>query len=130
MVLKGGDLHPTTIRLKSRQNDRLEAHAESVGKSKAEVVREALANHLPEESESHSLPEDPELREVYLWLRERTDEHNNINAGQAINELSQVHGMKEDFVKLALLDPLVRTGWIDANFGTIHVNDRAVVDDD
>jgi len=111
-------------RLVARANDqlieRVEEFARTHGLSKSEVIRRSITAFLPDEGEDG--PVDPEIREVYGWLEQWSDDRNRIVGKQALNELTQRLSMPKRFVKSGYLDPLKREGWIDTpQMGVIRV---------
>lgn len=86
--------------------------------SESQVLRRALYNYLPNEEGG---PSDPELREVYCWLRERADSKGEVGAQEALSGLAQNLSIAEEFVKKNRLSPLRHKNWIQPTFGTIRV---------
>ena len=86
-----------------------------------------LQPFLPEDDPTQ-VPDDPELRSVYLWLKRRANPQNGVVSGtQVINDLSQNKGMKAPHIKARFLEPLRNDGWIVAKRGRIYI--PAVRDD-
>lgn len=109
-----------TFRASDQLIGRVEEFAREHGMSKSEVMRRSLGEYLPDEGAGG--PADPELRNVYNWLRERSNDRNLIAGKDALGDLSQNLSMNKRFVKSGYLDPLRRDGWIETpNMGVIRV---------
>lgn len=113
-------------RIETRVSDNLfeavEDYKEQTGLAKAEILRRSLEYYLPEIDIGRT-PEDPDLRDVYLWLLENSGEGNSIPADVAISELSQRLSKRESIVKRVHLTQLRRGDWIDVSMGVIHVRE-------
>lgn len=98
--------------------ERVEEFADAHDVSKSEVIRRSIKHYLPE-AETVG-PEDPGLREVYHWLRERTDPSGYVSTS-IINDLAQQQGMAAEHLKEAKLRPLANRAWIDPKHTKIRV---------
>lgn len=112
-------------RVDASMKERVEEFAEDHGMNQSEVLREALGDYLPDDGLDIETPDDRDLRETYLWLRERADPDTMHVPSDAIGELAQHVGTKKKVVKRTRLKPLARRGWIDPQFGYIKVVEYA-----
>lgn len=69
-------------------------------------------------------PSDPQLREVYVWLHDRSDHRGRVPSTESISDLAQKLSMKEKYVKNSRLKPLERADWIRPNYTYIEVIER------
>lgn len=112
-----------TVRCESDLIERVETFAADHDRTKSEIVRTALYEFLPDDPD-RNVPTDPKLRQVYLWLRERSDNRNLVPGPSALSKLAQKHQMDQEFIKHAYLRPLERDEWIVPKNGNIFVVEK------
>lgn len=117
----GGEHSGTVVRADTRFKDdlgeRVEAHLEETGMDATELVREAVADYLPDPEEDDGPrirpPSTPELADALGILQDLARNNGgSIPKSVAKAELAQKHGRDKNACDTTLIQPLRREGYV------------------
>jgi len=106
-----------TVRL---DDEELEVFLEDQA-NKSEVVRQALRREMYQQESVDDPRLTDEQRQAYEWLRRYAGVWESVSAEVTMTELAQQLSRKKESVKLTVLQPLERHGYIEPRFGTVIV---------